>query len=199
MLAFIIRRLPVRFCYDNNYFNDIYQGHSVGGYNRWVDGLLKNIEVRLDTDSFKDRTAFERLAGKIVFTGKIDGYYNYRFGKLECRSLRFEEEVLDIPTYQGNIAVNYTDTEHLYTRIIEHKYFEFGEQPKIVITREYPQEWNENCEPYYPINDGKNMSVYSQYKRLADQNMNVIFGSRLAEYKYYDMHQIIEKVLNMKL
>lgn len=135
----------------------------------------------------------------IVFTGKIDEYYDYQFGKLEYRSLCFEEEVLDIPNYQGNIAVNYTDTEHPYTRIIEHKYFEFGNQPKTVITKEYPQEWNENNEPYYPINDEKNMSMYSQYKKLADQNMNVIFGGRLAEYKYYDMHQIIEKVLNMKL
>ena len=197
--AFIIRRLPVRFCYNNNYFNDIYQGHPVGGYNRLIDGLLEGIEVRLDTDFFKDRTAFEQLTDKIVFTGKIDEYYDYQFGKLEYRSLCFEEEVLDIPNYQGNIAVNYTDTEHPYTRIIEHKYFEFGNQPKTVITKEYPQEWNENNEPYYPINDEKNMFMYSQYKKLADQNMNVIFGGRLAEYKYYDMHQIIEKVLNMKL
>lgn len=149
--AFIIRRLPVRLSYNNNYFNDIYQGHPIGGYNKLIDGLLDGVEVRLNTDFFKDRSSLEALADKVVFTGKIDEYYDYQFGKLEYRSLRFEEELLDMPNYQGNIAVNYTDTDHPYTRIIEHKYFEFGTQPKTVITKEYSQEWQEECEPYYPV------------------------------------------------
>lgn len=149
--AFIIRRLPVRLSYNNNYFNDIYQGHPIGGYNKLIEGLLDGVEVRLNTDFFKDRSSLEALADKVVFTGKIDEYYDYQFGKLEYRSLRFEEELLDVPNYQGNIAVNYTDTDHPYTRIIEHKYFEFGTQPKTVITKEYSQEWQEGCEPYYPV------------------------------------------------
>ena len=195
--AFIIRRLPVRLSYNNNYFNDIYQGHPVGGYNKLIEGLLDGVEVQLNTDFFKDRSGLEALADKVVFTGKIDEYYDYRFGKLEYRSLRFEEEVLDIPNYQGNIAVNYTDTEHPYTRIIEHKYFEFGTQPKTVITKEYSQEWQEGCEPYYPINDTKNTLLYEKYRRLAEKDEKVIFGGRLAEYTYYDMHQIVEKILRL--
>lgn len=194
--AFIIRRLPVRLSYNNNYFNDIYQGHPIGGYNKLIDGLLDGVEVRLNTDFFKDRSSLEALADKVVFTGKIDEYYDYQFGKLEYRSLRFEEELLDMPNYQGNIAVNYTDTDHPYTRIIEHKYFEFGTQPKTVITKEYSQEWQEGCEPYYPVNDAKNTQLYEKYRELAEKDERVIFGGRLAEYKYYDMHQIVEKVLN---
>lgn len=196
--AFIIRRLPVRLFYNNNYFNDIYQGHPVGGYNKLIEGLLDGVEVRLNTDFFKDRSGLEALADNVLFTGKIDEYYDYRFGKLEYRSLRFEEEVLDIPNYQSNIAVNYTDTEHPYTRIIEHKYFEFGTQPKTVITKEYSQEWQEGCEPYYPVNDTKNTLLYEKYRRLAEKDEKVIFGGRLAEYTYYDMHQIVEKILNME-
>lgn len=194
--AFIIRRLPVRLSYNNNYFNDIYQGHPIGGYNKLIDGLLDGVEVRLNTDFFKDRSSLEALADKVVFTGKIDEYYDYQFGKLEYRSLRFEEELLDMPNYQGNIAVNYTDTDHPYTRIIEHKYFEFGAQPKTVITKEYSQEWQEGCEPYYPVNDAKNTQLYEKYRELAEKDERVIFGGRLAEYKYYDMHQIVEKMLN---
>ncbi|MCL3849967.1 UDP-galactopyranose mutase [Parabacteroides sp. GYB001] len=195
--AFIIRRLPVRLSYNNNYFNDIYQGHPVGGYNKLIEGLLDGVEVRLNTDFIKDRSGLEALADKVVFTGKIDEYYGCRFGKLEYRSLRFEEEVLDISNYQGNIAVNYTDTDHPYTRIIEHKYFEFGTQPKTVITKEYSQEWQEDCEPYYPVNDTKNTLLYEKYRELAEKDEKVIFGGRLAEYKYYDMHQIVEKILRM--
>lgn len=197
--AFIIRRLPVRLSYNNNYFNDIYQGHPVGGYNKLIEGLLDGVEVRLNTDFFKDRSSLEALADKVVFTGKIDEYYDYQFGKLEYRSLRFEEELLGVPNYQGNIAVNYTDTDHPYTRIIEHKYFEFGTQPKTVITKEYSQEWQEGCEPYYPVNDAKNTQLYEKYRELAEKDEKVIFGGRLAEYKYYDMHQIVEKVLRLKM
>lgn len=197
--AFIIRRLPVRLSYNNNYFNDIYQGHPIGGYNKLIEGLLDGVEVRLNTDFFKDRSSLEALADKVIFTGKIDEYYDYQFGKLEYRSLRFEEELLDMSNYQGNIAVNYTDTDHPYTRIIEHKYFEFGTQPKTVITKEYSQEWQEGCEPYYPVNDAKNTQLYEKYRELAEKDERVIFGGRLAEYKYYDMHQIVEKVLNQKI
>jgi len=191
---FIIKRLPLRFCYDNNYFNDTYQGHPVGGYNKLIDALLDGVEVRLNINFFDERRSFSEIADSIVFTGKIDEFYDYRFGKLEYRSLRFEEEILDIESFQGNIAINYTDLEHPYTRIIEHKYFEFGTQSKTVITKEYSQEWNENMEPYYPINDKRNNELYLQYKALAENESKVIFGGRLAEYKYYDMHQIIEKL-----
>lgn len=194
--AFIIRRLPVRFCYNNNYFNDCYQGIPIGGYNKLIEGLLDGVDIRLDVDFFKDREALSQLADNILFTGKIDEFYDYRFGKLDYRSLRFEEEILDTDNYQGNIAVNYTDTEHSYTRIIEHKFFEFGTQPKTVITREYSLEWTEGCEPYYPVNDERNMSLYQRYKECANQDSFVVFGGRLAEYKYYDMHQIVEKILN---
>ena len=197
--AFIICRLPVRFCYNNNYFNDCYQGIPIGGYNKLIEGLLEGTDVRLNVNFFEDRKSLTCLAERIVFTGKIDEFYDYRFGKLNYRSLRFEEEILNTDNYQGNIAVNYTDTEHLYTRIIEHKYFEFGVQDKTVITKEYSLEWTEGCEPYYPVNDERNTSLYQRYKELADQESKVMFGGRLAEYKYYDMHQIVEKVLNMEL
>ena len=194
--AFIIRRLPVRFCYNNNYFNDCYQGIPMGGYNKLIEGLLEGVDIRLNVDFFKDRESLTKLADRIVFTGKIDEFYDYLFGKLDYRSLRFEEEILDKDNYQGNIAGNYTDTEHTCTRIIEHKYFEFGTQSKTVITKEYSLEWTEGCEPYYPVNDQKNTEIYQRYKMMADQDQSVIFGGRLAEYKYYDMHQIVEKILN---
>lgn len=194
--TFIIRRLPVRFCYNNNYFNDCYQGIPIGGYNKLIEGLLEGVEVRLNVDFFEGRESLTQLADRIVFTGRIDEFYNYRFGKLDYRSLRFEEEILDVDNYQGNIAVNYTDTEYSYTRIIEHKFFEFGTQYKTVITREYSLEWTEGCEPYYPVNDETNNTIYRTYKEQAVHNPEIIFGGRLAEYKYYDMHQIIEKVLN---
>lgn len=197
--AFIIRRLPIRFSYNNNYFNDCYQGIPVGGYNKLIEGLLDGVDIRLNVDFFKDRESLTQLADRIVFTGKIDEFYDYRFGKLDYRSLRFEEEILDTDNYQGNIAVNYTDMEHPYTRIIEHKYFEFGTQSQTVITKEYSLEWEEGGEPYYPVNDPKNTELYQQYKVLANQKVDVIFGGRLAEYKYYDMHQIVDKVLNLDI
>ena len=193
--AFIINRLPVRFTFDNNYFNDKYQGIPIGGYNKLIDGLLENIEVRLNIDYFEDREALNQLADKIVFTGKIDQFYDYQFGLLEYRSLKFENEVHNTENYQGNAVVNYTEREIPYTRIIEHKHFEFGKQPKTVITKEYPEEWTVEKEPYYPINDIKNMDIFKQYKVLADKEANVIFGGRLAEYRYYDMHQIIGSAL----
>ena len=199
--AFIIRRLPVRFVFDNNYFNDKYQGIPEGGYNRLIDGLLEGIEVNTGTDFFDDRPYWESVADKIVFTGKIDEYYGYRFGKLEYRTVRFEEEVLDCANWQGNAVVNYTDKEVPYTRIIEHKHFEvFGEKvyenPRTVISREYSTEWEEGMEPYYPVNDERNNTLYQKYKALADAEADVIFGGRLAEYKYYDMAPIIEKIIN---
>ena len=202
--AFIIRRLPVRLTFDNNYFNDKYQGIPEGGYNALIDGLLEGIEVRTDTDFFEDRARWESVAEKIVFTGKIDEFYDYRFGKLEYRTVRFENEVLDIPNYQGNAVVNYTDRETPFTRIIEHKHFEsFGQavydNPHTVVSREYPSEWVEGLEPFYPVNDDRNSALYLRYKALADAEQNVVFGGRLAEYKYYDMAPIIEKVLNMEI
>lgn len=198
--AFIIRRLPVRFVFDNNYFNDKYQGIPIGGYNKLIDGLLDGIETKTSTDFFADRSYWEKVAEKIVFTGKIDEYYGYRFGKLNYRTVRFEEEVLDTSNYQGNAVVNYTEAEVPYTRIIEHKHFElFGaavyDCPKTVISKEYSTEWKEGMEPYYPVNDDKNTELYQRYKALADCEPNVIFGGRLAEYKYYDMAPIIEKVM----
>lgn len=198
--AFIIRRLPVRFVFDNNYFNDKYQGIPIGGYNKLIEGLLDGIEIKTSTDFFADRSYWEKVAEKIVFTGKIDEYYGYRFGKLNYRTVRFEEEVLDTPNYQGNAVVNYTEAEVPYTRIIEHKHFElFGaavyDCPKTVISKEYSTEWKEGMEPYYPVNDDKNTELYQRYKALADCEPNVIFGGRLAEYKYYDMAPIIEKVM----
>lgn len=194
---FIIKRLPIRFTYDNNYYNDFYQGIPCGGYNLLIDGLIEGIEALLNLDYFEEREYLESLADKIVYTGKIDEYYAYRFGKLEYRSLRFEEEILEQQNYQGNAVVNYASAEVPFTRIIEHKHFEFGTQSKTVITREYPQEWNTEREPYYPINDVRNNEIYYKYKELAEKETNTIFGGRLAEYKYYDMHQVIEKCLNI--
>ena len=199
--AFIIKRLPVRMVFDNNYFNDRYQGIPIGGYNVLIERLLKGLDVRTDCDFFAHRQELEALADKVVFTGAIDEYYDYRFGKLEYRTVRFETETLDTPNYQGNAVVNYTEREVPYTRIIEHKHFEmFGaevyECPKTVISREYSSEWTEGSEPYYPVNDRKNTSLYQRYKELADKESNVIFGGRLAEYKYYDMHHIVEKALD---
>ena len=193
--AFIIKRLPVRFTYNNNYFNDKYQGIPIGGYNKLIDGLLDGIEVQLETDYFSNREYFNSLAESIVFTGKIDEYYDFQFGKLSYRSLRFETEVIDIENYQGNAVVNYTSKNEPYTRIIEHKHFEFGTQSKTVVTKEYSLEASSTTEPYYPINDDDNNKIYSKYKKLAVQEEKVIFGGRLAEYKYYDMHQVIGSAL----
>ena len=195
--AFIIKRLPVRLIYDNNYFNDKYQGIPVGGYTALVEKLLDGIEVRLGLDYLADREALSALAKTVVYTGPIDAYFGYKLGALEYRSVRFETEVLDMPNYQGNAVVNYTDAETPYTRIIEHKHFEFGTQPKTVISREYSAEWKPGDEPYYPVNDEKNGALYQQYKALADAEGGVIFGGRLGEYKYYDMDKVIESALNM--
>ena len=202
--AFIIKRLPVRFIFDNNYFNDKYQGIPIGGYNKLIEGLLEGIETRTGVDFFENREFWESIAEKIVFTGKIDEFYNYQFGKLEYRTVRFEEEVYDIPNYQGNAVVNYTDIDVPYTRIIEHKHFElFGNEifniSKTVVSKEFSTEWKEGMEPYYPVNNERNNKLYQQYKVLADKEMNVIFGGRLAEYKYYDMAPIIEQVLSKVL
>lgn len=201
--AFIIKRLPVRFVFDNNYFNDKYQGIPIGGYNKLINGLLEGIEVRTSIDFFADRHYWEEMADKIVFTGKIDEFYDYRFGKLEYRTVRFEEEILNIPNYQGNAVINYTEKEIPYTRIIEHKHFEmFGTEieqcPNTVISKEYSTEWQEGMEPYYPVNDAKNNTLYQKYQSLAGKETKVIFGGRLAEYKYYDMAPIIERVLNIQ-
>jgi len=193
--AFIIRRLPFRFTFDNNYFNDTYQGIPIGGYTNLINKMLEGSEVRLSVDFFKDRNKLMQLAYKTLYTGKIDEFYNYQFGNLEYRSLEFQHEVLNMDNFQGNAVVNYTEAEIPYTRIIEHKHFEFGTQPKTVITYEYSKEWKPGDEPYYPINDEKNEEIYQKYKALADTENNVIFGGRLAEYKYYDMNQIIEKHL----
>ena len=193
--AFIIKRLPVRFTYDNNYFNDRYQGIPIGGYTKIIEKMLNGIEIKLNTNFFDNREYFENIAEKIVFTGMIDEFYNYKFGKLEYRSLRFETEILDEENYQGNAVVNYTEREIPYTRIIEHKHFEFGKQEKTVITKEYPSEWKAGDEPYYPVNDEKNNKLYEKYKELAEKEESVIFGGRLGEYKYYDMDKVIEKAL----
>ena len=198
--AFIIKRLPVRFVHDNNYFNDRYQGIPIGGYNKLIDGLLEGVETRISCNFFEQRTYWESLADHILFTGKIDEYYDYRFGKLEWRTVRFEEEIHDMPNYQGNAVMNFTDADVPYTRVIEHKHFEmFGDEvyqcPKTVISREYSSEWKEGMEPYYTVNDKRNNDIYLQYKELAEQEENVSFGGRLAEYKYYDIAPIIEKVL----
>lgn len=199
--AFIIKRLPVRLVFDNNYFNDKYQGIPIGGYNVLIERLLESVETRLNCDFFANREELSALANKIVFTGAIDEFYNYQFGKLEYRTVNFETDVLDMPNYQGNAVVNYTEKEIPYTRVIEHKHFEMfgadiGACPKTVISKEYSSEWTEGSEPYYPVNDEKNNSLYLKYKELADKETNVIFGGRLAEYKYYDMHHIVEKALN---
>lgn len=193
--AFIIKRLPVRFTYDNNYFNDKYQGIPMGGYNKITEGLLDGIEVKLNTDFFTDRDHFTSLAEKIVYTGPIDEYFNNQYGELEYRSLRFEHEHLEIPNYQGNAVVNYTERDVPYTRIIEHKHFEFGTQPTTIITREYSAEWTKGMEPYYPVNDEANSKRFKQYQDLAALETNILFGGRLAEYKYYDMHQVIGSAL----
>lgn len=193
--SFIIRRLPVRYTYDNNYFNDSYQGIPVGGYTRMVERMLDGVEIRLNTDYFQAREELDRLADRVVFTGMIDAYYGECYGKLDYRSLRFETEVMDTPNYQGNAVVNYTEYEVPYTRIIEHKHFEFGTQPKTVITREYPAAWTGKEEPYYPINDERNNRLYEKYKALADREDRVIFGGRLGMYRYYDMHQVIAEAL----
>lgn len=198
--AFIIRRLPVRMVYDNNYFNDAYQGIPIGGYNLLIEGLLDGVDTLVNTDFFAERAKWEAMADMVLFTGKIDAYYGYRYGKLAYRTVRFETEVKEVPNYQGNAVVNYTDRETPYTRVIEHKHFEqFGqavyENPKTVISREYSTEWGEGMEPFYPVNDEQNMALYQQYKQLADAETKVIFGGRLAEYKYYDMAPVIEKVL----
>ena len=198
--SFIIKRLPVRLVFDNNYFNDKYQGIPVGGYNKLIDGLLEGIEIQTNVDFFENREYWEGIADKIVFTGKIDEFYGYQYGKLNYRTVRFEQEIIDKPNYQGNAVVNYTEREVPYTRVIEHKHFEmFGaevyDNPKTVISKEYSTEWKDGMEPYYPVNDKQNSELYAQYKALADKEENVIFGGRLAEYKYYDMAPIIEKVI----
>lgn len=202
--AFIIKRLPVRMVFDNNYFNDKYQGIPIGGYNKLIEGLLEGVDVKTGIDFFEEREKWEAVADKIVFTGKIDEYYNYCYGKLEYRTVRFEEEVIDCANYQGNAVVNYTEREIPYTRVIEHKHFEsFGADvyanPKTVVSREYSTEWEDGMEPYYPVNDEKNSALYAKYKALADEERNVIFGGRLAEYKYYDMAPIVEQVLKMEI
>lgn len=193
--AFIIKRLPVRLTFDNNYFNALYQGIPVGGYTKLVEALLDGIEVRLNTDYLNEKESLDALAEKTVYTGPIDAYFSYRLGALEYRSVRFETEVLDLPNFQGNAAVNYTDRETPWTRIIEHKWFEFGTQPKTVISREYSSEWKPGDEPYYPVNDEKNGARYAEYKALAEGEKNVIFGGRLGEYKYYDMDAVIASAL----
>ena len=206
--AFIIKRLPIRFVYDNNYFNDSYQGIPIGGYNKLIEGLLNSCDTAVGIDFFNnsDRLPlantgrWKELADKLVFTGKIDEFYGYRYGKLDYRSLRFEHDIHNVPNHQGNAVVNYTGLEVPYTRTIEHKHFEmFGDKvydiPKTVVTKEYPQEWHDGLEPYYPVNDNKNTVLYAKYKALADQEPDIIFGGRLAEYKYYDMAPIVEKIL----
>lgn len=194
--SFIIKRIPFRFTYDNNYFNDRFQGIPIGGYNKLINGLLKNIEVRKGIDYLANRAAFDNLADKIVYTGQIDAFFDYKFGKLEYRSLRFDHKLLAIENFQGNAVVNYTDIETPFTRIIEHKHFEFGTQHKTMITYEFPQKFEHGCEPYYPINDETNNTIYKKYQALGIENRNIIFGGRLAEYKYYDMHQVIASALN---
>lgn len=193
--AFIIRRLPVRFTYNNNYFNDRFQGIPMGGYTRMVEKMLEGIEVKLGVNYLDNREKWNAMAERIVYTGPVDAYFCYSLGELEYRSVRFETEILDEENYQGNAVVNYTERDIPYTRIIEHKHFEFGTQPKTVISREYPSEWQPGEEPYYPINDEKNSALYERYKKLADAEENVVFGGRLGEYKYYDMDKVIEAAL----
>lgn len=199
--AFIIKRLPVRLIFDNNYFNALYQGIPVGGYTKMVENMLKGAEVKLGIDYLEDKERYDSMAEKVVFTGAIDEYFDYSLGYLEYRSVRFENEIMDIPNFQGNAAVNYTDRETPWTRIIEHKWFEFGKDeqgndlPKTIISREYSSEWKPGDEPYYPVNDEKNGKLYEKYKKLAQEEKNVIFGGRLGEYKYYDMDQVIAAAL----
>ena len=193
--AFIIKRLPVRFIYDNNYFNALYQGIPVGGYTAMVEKMLEGAEVKLGVDYLADKAAWDAVADKVVYTGPIDAYFGYKLGALAYRSVRFETETLDMENYQGNAVVNYTDADTPYTRIIEHKHFEFGAQPKTVISREYSAEWKVGDEPYYPVNDEANGALYQQYKALAEGEEKVLFGGRLGEYKYYDMDRVIEAAL----
>lgn len=201
--AFIIKRLPVRLTYDNNYFNALYQGIPIGGYTKMVDNMLKGIEVRLGEDYLQQKDEYDSIADRVIYTGAIDAYFNFAVGHLEYRSVRFDTEVLDKPNYQGNAAVNYTDVETPWTRIIEHKWFEFGKDeqgndlPKTVISREYSSEWKPGDEPYYPVNDEKNSSLYSEYKKMADKEDKVVFGGRLGEYRYYDMDAVIASALDM--
>ena len=195
--AFIIKRLPVRYIYDNNYFNDKYQGIPEGGYNIIIDKLFEGCDVLLNCDFLKNREELSQVADKIIYTGPIDAYYDYSEGELSYRSLRFETEVLDMPDYQGNAVVNYTDRETPYTRIIEHKHFEFGTQEKTVITREYPSDWKQGMEPYYPVNDERNQALYQKYAEKAREEGRVIFGGRLGEYKYYDMDKVIASAFNL--
>lgn len=201
--SFIIKRLPVRFTYDNNYFNDRYQGIPTGGYTQIIERMLEGVEVKLNTDFFEQKEELMKQAEKVVFTGMIDEYFDYCYGELEYRSLRFETEKLDVDNYQGNAVVNYTEYDVPYTRIIEHKHFEFlcqgeksGSVQGTVITREYPSDWQKGDEPYYPMNDNRNNKLYAKYKKLAEQEANVIFGGRLGMYKYYDMHNVVEEALN---
>jgi UDP-galactopyranose mutase len=193
--AFIIKRLPVRFTFDNNYFNALYQGIPVGGYTAMVERMLDGIDVQLNTDYLKEKDSWNEKAERVIYTGPIDAYFDYRLGTLQYRSVRFETEVLDIPNFQGNAAVNYTDRETPWTRIIEHKWFEFGSQPKTVISREYSSEWKPGDEPYYPVNDERNNALYARYKELSDKEEKVIFGGRLGEYKYYDMDAVLAAAL----
>lgn len=193
--SFIIKRIPVRFTYDNNYFNDLFQGIPVGGYNVIIDKLFEGCDIETGVDYLENKERYDGLGETVVYTGTIDAYFGYRYGKLEYRSLRFESETADTDNYQGVAVVNYTDRETPYTRIIEHKHFEFGTQPKSVITREYPVTWSEGMEPYYPVNDEKNQELFQKYASLADCEKNVIFGGRLGEYKYYDMDKVIESAM----
>ena len=201
--SFIIKRLPVRLTFDNNYFNALYQGIPVGGYTKMVENMLNGIEVQLGVDYLEHKAELDKLAETVVYTGPIDAYFGYKLGYLEYRSVRFETELLNKPNFQGNAAVNYTDRETPWTRIIEHKWFEFGKDeqgndlPKTVISREYSSEWKPGDEPYYPVNDEKNSALYAEYKKLADAEKNVVFGGRLAEYKYYDMDQVVDKALRV--
>lgn len=201
--SFIIKRLPVRFTFDNNYFNALFQGIPIGGYTKMVENMLDGIEVRLGVDYLQNKEQYDSIASKIVYTGAIDAYFDYKLGALEYRSVRFDTQVLDMPNFQGNAAVNYTDEETSWTRIIEHKWFEFGkdeqgnELPKTVISKEYSSEWKQGDEPYYPVNDEKNSKLYLEYKNLADKENNVIFGGRLGEYKYYDMDAVIASALKV--
>ena len=193
--AFIIKRLPLRFTYDNNYFNDRYQGIPAGGYTAMVERILKGVEVKLGVDYLEHRAEFDGMADRVVYTGQIDRYFDYCEGVLAYRKVRFEQEILDCDNYQGNAVVNYTEREVPYTRIIEHKHFEFGTQPKTVISKEYPGEWQKGEEPYYPVNDEKNNAVYEAYKKLAEKERHVVFGGRLGEYRYYDMDKVIGRAL----
>lgn len=195
--SFIIRRLPVRYTYDNNYFTSYYQGIPIGGYTRMVEKMLSGIEVRLNVDYLEDKAHWDSLADRVVYTGPIDAYFGYCCGPLAYRSVRFETEVLDMPNFQGNAVVNYTDRETPFTRIIEHKHFEFGEQSKTVISREYSQEWEPGMEPYYPVNDEKNTALYEQYRALAEKEPNILFGGRLGQYRYYDMDAVLLSALEL--